>query len=353
MNINNDNYEIYILDYHEGTLNQSEKEALLAFLEENPAAKTAFNQFKIITLKEDEAVKYDFKESLKKPALSASIPVNLSNYNEFFIADLEGDLNSSQKKQLQSFLMQHPHLENDYRLFQISKFSADSTIVFENKKKLKKIPAFYGSTRKLFYQTISVAASLLIMAGVANYYYTNNKALPTKTTAEIINKNTNEKATLKPTKKIQNIIETTPVFALTPQSTTHKKLNFKNNTIQEKASSELKTDDIRLLASISNQITNLGQHGLIEETKRNYYTAINDLLALTENQSDSSIADQFIEPKKTSFLEKTADILKEQPLAEAGGFLKNAAVLGYTRIEELGANAKDAYLSIEEKLSRK
>ncbi|MFZ4798691.1 MAG: hypothetical protein ACOYMA_14425, partial [Bacteroidia bacterium] len=278
MNISKDNYEIYILDYYEGKLNESQTHELLAFVEAQTDVKAEFDAFENISLTEDASLQFDFKECLKKEAISSSRMINLSNYQEFFIADSEGDLSISQKSQLEKFRLLHPNLNNDYHLFQLTKLSADKTIVFENKRQLKKFSVFnIPINKKIIYQTASIAASLLLVASVATYYFSNNTKTiqsTTITTAEIDKTKTNTNPVIKPKEPIANV-NPNKMLVLT---TKIKKQDLSKESFQNTTQFKNNNTDIQFLATIHLQKINIESPVLINDEHRNYYTSINDLL---------------------------------------------------------------------------
>ncbi|MFZ4400822.1 MAG: hypothetical protein ACOYO1_12370 [Bacteroidales bacterium] len=355
MNINRDNYEIYILDYYEGRLQKSKEEALFVFLDANPDLKEEFNNFENISINDETPMCFDFKESLKKTDINTTIAINLTNYKEFFIADNEGDLSNTQKKQLEIFLAQHPFLKNDYHLFQITKLSADKSIIFKEKHKLKKFIIFNTTiSKKLVYQSISIAASLLIMASITTFYFNRSNTIHTNVTA-ISEHNTDKLKSAvnlseKQDKTEKTIIDKTKVLATNIQKVKTIKKQILEEKMPASTLSERITEPIRLIACIPFQkLTNESANYQIEDDSRNYYTSLNTLLVLAEEQSDINIAEQINNTKKPSRFEIDDDLLKGQPIAEAGGFLKNIAVIGFSKIEEFGTTAKDTYLALEEK----
>jgi len=352
MNINTTNYEIYILDYYEGRLTKSEAKELFSFLAIHPDIKAEFDNFEIISLKDATSIKYEFKESLKKTSASSAAIINTTNYKEFFIAAHEGDLNEIQKKQLGIFLNQHPSLNNDYHLFQIAKLTADQTIVFRNKRQLKKFFIFTPISKKLIYQTVSIAASLLIFAGISVYLFTPDSTLNKDITAFNNNNKTFKNSSLKHDNKINESAQMKHILASSVIKTKIIKKNITKET-QTPEAIERVTSDIHSLSSLHSVKITTKETGLINEESRNYYTSINQLLAFADEQIKQAEVEQIPDPKKTSRLEIDADLLKDQPLAEAGGFIKNIAVIGYSKIEEIRNTAKDTYLALEEKVSRK
>ena len=355
MKIHKTNYEIYILDYYEGRLTKSEAQELFAFIELNPDIKAEFDNFENISIADASSIHYEFKESLKKTE-SSSVPIiNSTNYNEFFIADIEGDLNISQQKQLGIFLAQHPSLQNEYRLFQLAKLQADSSIVFENKKQLKKFLFFNAPIhKKLIYRTAAIAASFLLMASIASFYFTNTKNLKTDATAINNKQNTNNIPTTKSGNIASNILKVKKTDVQRIKRIIYKK------QIPTAAKTTNPIPEIRIpneltsIASIQLQKIKLDYPNQnIDPITRHYYTSINDELAFTDIQRENNIAQKLLEPQKTPRFEFDTDLLKDQPIAKAGGFLRTVAVLGYSKIEELGTSAKETYLALEQKLNRK
>ncbi|MFZ4741704.1 MAG: hypothetical protein ACOYLE_11125, partial [Bacteroidales bacterium] len=92
---------------------------------------------------------------------------------------------------------------------------------------------------------------------------------------------------------------------------------------------------------------------LINDEHRNYYTSINDLLAFADDQIDNNTAEQIIDNKKNRRFDFDANLLKNQPIAEAGSFLKNAAIIGFSKIEAIGSDIKDTYVALEKKVGNR
>ncbi|MCE9538329.1 MAG: hypothetical protein K8R85_03810 [Bacteroidetes bacterium] len=131
MNINKNNYEAYFLDYHEGNLTPAQVADLLRFVEQHPQLKEELESFENFSLEDFSSVEFENKSRLKKE-------VTLENKNEYFIRAVENELNSTEISLLNNFLTQHPQFKADLELFQKTKLSLDTTIVFEHKKGLKR-----------------------------------------------------------------------------------------------------------------------------------------------------------------------------------------------------------------------
>jgi hypothetical protein len=134
MNINKNNYEAYFLDYHEGNLTPGQVADVLFFVEHHPELKEEFENFENFSLEDFSSIEFENKSSLKKE-------ITLDNKEEYFIRAVENELNTSEIALLNSFLKQYPQFLVDFELFQKTKMSLDTSIVFENKSGLKRSDA--------------------------------------------------------------------------------------------------------------------------------------------------------------------------------------------------------------------
>lgn len=131
MNINKNNYEAYFLDYHEGNLTPVQVADLLFFVEQHPELKEEFENFENFSLEDFSSIEFENKSSLKKE-------ITLDNKEEYFIRAVENELNPTEIGLLNNFLKQYPQFLVDLELFQKTKLSLDTSIVFEHKNGLKR-----------------------------------------------------------------------------------------------------------------------------------------------------------------------------------------------------------------------
>lgn len=131
MNINNNNYEAFFLDYHEGNLSPQQVADLLLFVEQHPELKEEFESFENVTLNDLSNISFENKSSLKKE-------ITLDNREDYFIRNVENTLTSAEKNLLDIFIKQHPQFLPELELFKKTKVFADASVVFENKEALKK-----------------------------------------------------------------------------------------------------------------------------------------------------------------------------------------------------------------------
>ncbi len=137
MNINRNNYEIWLIDYLDEKLSPSEVEDLQLFLSQNPDIQEEFEDLDDIHLKAEPLV-FESKSELRKTEVAATANINEDNYEEHFLASHENDLSELKEKELKSFLKRNPGLQKEYELHASLILSADNQIKFEGKNQLKK-----------------------------------------------------------------------------------------------------------------------------------------------------------------------------------------------------------------------
>jgi len=173
MNINSGNYEIWFLDYFENQLSAEQVATLFLFLEQHPHLKEEFDAFEntSIHLEDLENEILPNKSNLKKQDF-----ISEQNIQEYFIAEIEGELPLAKQAQLQNFLQEHPQYHEERDLFQKTKLPAKNEEVFPKKNKLRRgvVLPFYQTNE--FYR---VAALILLLLGAAflfNIYRLNNSS---------------------------------------------------------------------------------------------------------------------------------------------------------------------------------
>lgn len=164
MEININNYEVYVIDFFDGMLNEIDSANLLIFLDQNPVLKVEFeiliNSSKLIP---SEHIIFD-SSLLLKPT-----NINVNNYDKKLIALIENDLSQSEKDVLLSEINIYPELKKAYELFLKTKLVLDSKILFKNKESLIKTPFRIIP----LYTKISAIAAIFI-AVIIVFYFANN-----------------------------------------------------------------------------------------------------------------------------------------------------------------------------------
>ncbi len=165
MDINRNNYELYLIDYFDGILNGETKIAVERFLVDNPdIAQDArqLSSFKLNPL----ASSYKHKSKLLK---SKHLLVGVEDEFDYLcIASLEKDIDQRDKQTLEAAIEKNPQRAIEFQQFQIAKLKADLSITYKHKGKLKRFTAF-GFTRRILYTASSAAAVLLILISLFNY----------------------------------------------------------------------------------------------------------------------------------------------------------------------------------------
>jgi len=158
MKINRNNYEFFFLDYLDGNLTDKEIQMLENFLLLHPDLRTELEGAEKASLHPDNII-FNGKELLKKPDLG--LPVSEDNFEDFCIAESEGDLNQQQQLALEKFILVHPESEKRHLLFSKLHLVPDQKIVFPRKGELKKAVFFVPG--KILYPVLSVAAAIAFM----------------------------------------------------------------------------------------------------------------------------------------------------------------------------------------------
>jgi hypothetical protein len=134
MNINRNNYEVYMIDYLDGKLDALEVSELLLFVEQHPDIKKEFdllNEVAVVPVIKEE---YIDKNALKKPSFTEI----RSHYQEQLVANLEGDLSIYEQYELERSFAVYPQLKAEAELYTKTKFQPDLSVVFPQKKQLKR-----------------------------------------------------------------------------------------------------------------------------------------------------------------------------------------------------------------------
>ena len=140
--INRNNYEIYLIDYLDGTLSPQMEAELLAFLDQNPDIQDEFAGLQETFLVPENGA-YTCKDDLKKNVPDTGI-ITPENAEQFMIAYYEGDLNAKEERQLMNFLADAPEYHEDFELFAKTKLTTNTQITYARKDDLFKLAAESG-----------------------------------------------------------------------------------------------------------------------------------------------------------------------------------------------------------------
>ncbi|MCF6171417.1 MAG: hypothetical protein L3J66_10610 [Bacteroidales bacterium] len=139
MKINRNNYEVFLLDYLDGTLDAVLEVELMLFLEENPDIREEMEGLEEISL-QSQNIRFTGKGSLKKTEIKTIAGIGEENFEEYFVAFYENDLSKKQQSGLDQFLKANPQLEAAFKLHGKLKLQKDESVVYHPKEDLKKKP---------------------------------------------------------------------------------------------------------------------------------------------------------------------------------------------------------------------
>ncbi len=206
MHITRENYGRYFIDHFEGRLSASDREVLIRFLELHPDLKEEFDSFEMVCLEGDE-VCFPGKDSLKKPvegsasaeqgqgvygreitleeaaSVGAGMPVSEvtpTNYELYFAAYVEGDLDPPAMMAVETFAASDKRYARELSLMKQTRFVPGTEVTYPQKGTLKQhhIPAMEHSgshleegggttfrflTRRRIWNAASVAAAVLFL----------------------------------------------------------------------------------------------------------------------------------------------------------------------------------------------
>jgi len=196
------NYEEYLVNEAEGVLNEEQLSAIEEFISINPQFEKDRRLFALAHLRPENDIVFEAKESLKKKAIPVGT-INAETYETFMARETEGDLNPDEKLQFAEFMQYNPHLEKDRKIYTLAKLSAESDIVFEEKNSLKH--AIVIPFRRKVYYTLSAAASLALIFSI--YFLLDQNKIPSNIVEQGKVKNTinaiiNEPAQAIPDKQV-------------------------------------------------------------------------------------------------------------------------------------------------------
>jgi hypothetical protein len=163
MNINRENYEAFFLDHFEGNLTKSQETELMDFLQQNNDLKDEFESFEMLSLDNEIQQSFSGKEFLKRP-FDTTIKDTVKEIH--LIAWHEGDLNESEKKMVTQAVAEDINFQKDFNLFGLTKLLPDTSIIYQDKKSLKRyVIGSYTHTLLKF------AAAAAILGFVATIYF--------------------------------------------------------------------------------------------------------------------------------------------------------------------------------------
>lgn len=299
MEINLNNYEIYIIDYLDNKLDALQTAELLLFLENNPSLKEDIEAIKDITVEPGEKEVFGFKELMVQPPDKDAVNLNLENYSHYFIADLENDLSPKGKAAVKEFLAEHHELVTEFNLFAACKLTPDKKVTFPHAENLR------IRTKKVYFRyyiATGIAASVLMLATV--YFRL------TPETEDSVNKT------------LQNTIEyqmngNEPVSDKDNEEKAPSPVKAEDDTKPSKPTSPVKrnlksTPDSKSIKRTETPVRKLDRKGTVinttslmaENSSRNFYSNLYDDIRLSQELALAAQEEKELEAEETEKNEK-------------------------------------------------
>lgn len=156
--INISNYEVYAMDYIDGTLSDELATSFDAFLILNPEIAEEIDAIRDFEKLESSTTPSFDKNALK---INFSGAISNDNYEDYLIAAVEGELNDEQEKDVQQFVASNPAILKDYKLYQKSFLSPNMDVVYPAKSSLRKPIPLWQNTSQLVYRAAAIAVIAL------------------------------------------------------------------------------------------------------------------------------------------------------------------------------------------------
>ena len=183
LKVNLHNYEAYFLDYVEGNLSNADREEVEKFLALYPDKFDELQEFENITVPVEGSMPFD--KSMLKKGLSDISAISDDNFEEFCIANLEGDLDEKASEQYLNHVKQFPEKKKIEELYKKVYLVPDKSIKYPHKSKLKHFNRALF-VRRLVY-TGAAAASIGLLFTIQNPF---NRDDDVEKPTEVVSQNT-------------------------------------------------------------------------------------------------------------------------------------------------------------------
>jgi anti-sigma factor RsiW len=134
INIDISNYEEYLLSAVDGELNEEEQAALEVFLQQHPKYRQELLLLQSARIVPDDELRFDSKELLYRR--SDSNTLSERNYEGFLLEYVDKELNAEDRRKVEAFAQQHPHISRELQLLEASRLKPDLSVKFPDKARL-------------------------------------------------------------------------------------------------------------------------------------------------------------------------------------------------------------------------
>ena len=170
MKIDRNNYEMYVMDYLEGTLSEEMEQAMRIFLSANPDIAAELEGISDITLNDEVMPSQSWNHLLKTDLDNEEV------FEDVCIASVEKQNSEAIESELAEYLNANPSKQHDYALYQKTILKVDTSIRFFGKESLMK-----KSFR--IHPALYIAASIISVAIIL--FVSGNRTAPVNLLASV------------------------------------------------------------------------------------------------------------------------------------------------------------------------
>jgi hypothetical protein len=161
------NYEIWLIDYLDGTLDEDRVKQLISFLDENPDIREEFEELAHYNIKPGDK-SFTYKNLLKK----SSSDLSKSQFELLCVAASENDLSEQQREDIQMIIAENQEKRKTFDLINRLKLVAPA-VKYNNKSLLRKLTPVQKIVR-LSVIGLSAAAGIAVLISIFNISDDNN-----------------------------------------------------------------------------------------------------------------------------------------------------------------------------------
>ncbi len=129
--INRNNYEEFLLMYVDNELNAQQRAAVELFVQQNPDLLPELETLQQTVLSANDEILLEDKSGL----LKTNSGIGIDNYEEYFLLDIDGELDATGKNEVEKFVLQHPQLQSAFTLLQQTVLEPEQ-LIFADKQSL-------------------------------------------------------------------------------------------------------------------------------------------------------------------------------------------------------------------------
>ncbi len=152
-----------MIDFVEGTLSAVDEEKVRNFLKSNPDLKAEIDEFEVFTLEPSGNSSFNDKLSLKK---NTSVIEGISRNDYLHIKKAEGLLHGAEKQEYDVLMETTPGAEKEQMLFNKTILSAEKSVLYPDKLKLKRVTLLPFFTKDSFNKAAAVSIIFLIATSI-------------------------------------------------------------------------------------------------------------------------------------------------------------------------------------------